>query len=81
MQLSLNFALSGLPPVSDIAYFHRLELKAGTVLKPWCKMTGKSREPLFLCHKFTPHPDAIKKRVLDYVFPRKYTYFAIVRKV
>ena len=29
MQLSLKFALSGLPPVSDIAYFHRLKLKAG----------------------------------------------------
>jgi hypothetical protein len=29
LQLSLNFALSGLSPVSDIAYFHRLKLKAG----------------------------------------------------
>jgi hypothetical protein len=43
LQLSRNFALSGLSPVSDIAYFHQLKLKAGLFYNHSAKLLEENK--------------------------------------
>jgi len=79
LQLSLNFALSGLSPVSDIAHFHRLKLKAGLFYNHSARLQEEIKT---LCSFAIISPLTLmqlNKRFLLYVVLRK--YFIVVTRV